>query len=383
MNWIESCSAPSALRPIDLRANPAHPVAVMSIDNASSPAPSPASTPAGLAANANQRRMQAGRLALGLGILVFAAKLAAYFVTGSTAVLADAMESTINIVSAGMLLLALSMAARPPDSSHPYGHGKVEFISAGIEGAAIAFAAFVIIAEGIRELIAGPQLHDLDFGLALLAGSSIVNAGLGMHLSRVGRETDSAALVADGRHVLADVWTSVGVIGGLAVVAATGWVWADPLIAIAVGAHVALEGLHLLQDAVGGLMDEADEGLIDQSVIRLETNRADSWIDLHEFRSWRSGALRHFDLHLMVPRYFDVEQIHAIHDKIEKVLLADKGQGDVVVHFDPCEPRACGRCAIPDCPVRESAFAERSPFSLARATRTDSEIRQDAKNQGP
>ena len=340
-------------------------------------------TPAGQQTElANQRRMQAGKLALALGILVFVAKLVAYFLTGSTAVLADAMESTINIVSAGMLLFALSLAARPPDSSHPYGHGKVEFISAGIEGAAVAFAAFVIIAEGIRELVAGPKLHDLDVGLALLAASAAVNGGLGVHLSRVGKETDSAALVADGRHVLADEWTSVGVIAGLAIVAATGWVWADPLIAIAVGVHVALEALHLLQDAIGGLMDEADEGLIHRSTIRLEEARADAWIDLHEFRSWRSGAVRHFDLHLMVPRYFDVVQVHAIHDAIERVLLAGQEQGDVVVHFDPCEPRACERCAMTDCPVREAAFIERTPFSVAYATRTDLDLRQNARNPG-
>ncbi len=328
-------------------------------------------------AQANRRRMQAGRLALGLGILVFSAKLGAYFLTGSTAVLADAMESTINIVSAGMLVFALSLAARPPDSSHPYGHGKVEFISAGIEGAAVAFAALVIIAEGIRELFAGAQLHDLDLGLALLAASALVNGGLGMHLSRVGKETDSAALVADGRHVLADVWTSVGVIAGLAVVAATGWTWADPLIAIAVGIHVALEALHLLQDAIGGLMDEADEDLIVQSAIQLQAERADSWIDLHEFRSWRSGAIRHFDLHLMVPRYFDVIQIHTIHDAVEDVLLAGKEHGDVVVHFDPCDPRVCGRCAMAECPIREAPFVKRPPFSLARATRTDFDARED------
>ncbi|MFK7898743.1 MAG: cation diffusion facilitator family transporter [Myxococcota bacterium] len=323
------------------------------------------------------RRMQAGRLALGLGILVFAAKLTAYFLTGSTAVLADAMESTINIVSAGMLVFALSLAARPPDSSHPYGHGKVEFISAGIEGAAVAFAAFVIIAEGVRELIEGPKLHDLDLGLALLAASAVVNGGLGVHLSRVGRETDSPALIADGRHVLADVWTSIGVIAGLAVVAVTGWTWADPLIAIGVGIHVALEALHLLGEAFGGLMDEADEDLIAESAARLESARDDSWIDLHEFRSWRSGARRHFDLHLMVPRFFDVTQVHTIHDAIEDVLLEDGDQGDVVVHFDPCEPHACLRCAMSDCAVRETPFERRPPFDRDRVTRRDFDARID------
>ncbi|MEZ4292982.1 MAG: cation diffusion facilitator family transporter [Myxococcota bacterium] len=146
-----------------------------------------------------QDRMRAGRLALVVGVLIFAAKLAAFLTTHSTAVLADAMESTINIVAAALLVYALSLASRPPDPGHPYGHGKIEFLSAGIEGAAIAFAALVIVAEGIRDLIAGPEIRSLDVGLALLVASTVANAALGFHLVRVGRRADSAALEADGR----------------------------------------------------------------------------------------------------------------------------------------------------------------------------------------
>lgn len=317
-------------------------------------------------------RMRAGRLALIVGILIFAAKLSAYLLTESTAVFADAMESTINIVSAAMLVYALSLAARPPDLDHPYGHGKAEFLSAGIEGAAIAFAALLIVAEGIRELIAGPSLHNLDVGLGLLLASTLGNALLGRHLVRVGNQVGSTALVADGRHVLADVWTSVGVVGGLIVVALTGWVWADPLIAIVVGIHVAAEGYRLLRDSFGGLMDQAEPGVNDSTAQALEAVRRDAWIDLHGLRSWRSGARRHFDLHLTVPRFFDVEQIHAIHDEIESALLdGDPHGGDVVVHFDPCDPNDCSECSMPDCRVRGTTFLVRPAFSGERAVRTD------------
>jgi cation diffusion facilitator family transporter len=323
-------------------------------------------------------RMRAGRRALFVGILIFVAKFGAYALTGSTAVFADAMESTINIVSAGILVLALSIAARPPDSSHPYGHGKVEFVSAGIEGAAIGFAALVILVQSIRELLEGPELQRLDLGLALLGASAIANAALGFHLTRVGRRTRSDALVADGRHVLADVWTSVGVIGGLIIVVLTGWMWADPLIAIAVAINVAFEGYRLLHHALGGLMDEADGSLIESTTTILEQARKAPWIDLHGLRSWRSGARRHFDLHLTVPRYFDVGQVHAIHDRVEAALLGeDEHGGDVVVHFDPCDESECHHCAMSDCPIRSHAFAHSHPFTPDRAVLPDSALQAE------
>lgn len=323
-------------------------------------------------------RMRAGRLAIFFGILIFAGKFVAYTLTGSTAVFADAMESTLNIVSAGMLVLALSIAARPPDPSHPYGHGKVEFLSAGIEGAAIAFAALLIFVQGVRELIQGPELQRLDVGLAVLAVSAIANAGLGVHLTRVGRETSSYALVADGRHVLADVWTSVGVIGGLIIVSLTGWIWADPLIAIAVAINVAWEGYRLLNDSMSGLMDEADESLIESTTSLLEEARQPPWIDLHELRSWRSGARRHIDLHLTVPRFFDVDQIHAIHDDVEAALFDDDQHGgDVVVHFDPCDESECHHCTMSDCTVRSHAWVRSESFTPERAVRPDSALHSD------
>jgi cation diffusion facilitator family transporter len=317
-------------------------------------------------------RLRAGRLALALGVLIFAGKLGAYFLTGSSAVFADAMESTVNIVAAAMLWLALAIAARPPDPSHPYGHGKVEFVSAGIEGAAICFAALVILAKGVQELIVGPEIQRLDVGLALLAVSGAVNAALGLHLTRVGTQTQSDALVADGRHVLTDVWTSAGVIGGLVVVAISGWVWADPLIAIAVAIHVAFEGVRLIQESIGGLMDEADEELIAATTAVLEREREPSWIDLHGLRCRRSGARPHFDMHMTVPRYFDVESLHAIHDRVEAALIEEDGHGgDVVIHFDPCHDDDCPSCAMPDCPIRKQPRREVEEFTPEHAILPD------------
>jgi len=320
-----------------------------------------------------RRRMRAGKTALVAGVCIFAAKFVAYLLTGSSAIFADAMESTVNVVAAGMLVFALSVSGRPPDEGHPYGHGKAEFLSAAIEGAAIAFAALVIITESIRELIAGPAVQRLDVGIAVLAASTLANAVLGVYLVRVGRSVESAALSADGRHVLTDVWTSAGVIVALFVVHWTGWLWADPLVAIAVAINVAWEGHQLIQEALAGLMDEADPEVLDEVASRLESARSASWIDLHGLRSWKSGARRHVDLHLTVPRYLDVDEIHAIHDRVEAALLGDT-PGDVVVHFDPCVPSLCRSCGVEACPIRSAARTRHFPFTVERAVRTDEQL---------
>jgi cation diffusion facilitator family transporter len=325
-----------------------------------------------VAAGIQSDRLRAGRLSLLVGIAIFIGKFTAYAMTGSTAVFADALESTVNIVSAGMLLFALALAAKPPDRDHPYGHGRIEFLSASIEGAAITVAALLIVSEGVRELIQGPKLANVDTGLVVLGVCAAANATLGRYLVRVGHETDSIALIGDGRHIMSDVWTSVGVIGGLLFVRVTGFVWADPLVAIAVAIYVAREGAQLLRSSIGGLMDQADVEILDSVVESLERHRAPAWIDAHSLRSWRSGARRHFDLHLTVPRYFDVEQVHGIHDEIESLLLSeDPHGGDAVIHFDPCEPSLCVNCKMAACDVRDEAFQAPAPFTTDRLTRPD------------
>jgi len=317
-------------------------------------------------------RLRAGRLALAVGIAVFAGKLLAYALTGSNAIFADAMESTVNVVAAGMLLFALNLAAKPPDRDHPYGHGRVEFLSAALEGTAITVAALLIMASSVRDLLAGPKVQNLDLGVALTIAFTLVNLLLGRHLVRVGVRTHSMALVADGRHIMTDVWTSAGVVAGLGVVRLTGWVWADPLVAIVLAVNVVREGWVLLRSAVNGLMDQADHETLDEVIRVLEAERGESLIDAHGLRSWRSGARRHVDLHVAVPRYFDVERIHRIHDAIETALFLGESQpGDVVVHFDPCDGSLCRSCRMSECPIREAVFEEALVFDRERLTRED------------
>ena len=318
-----------------------------------------------------RERLRAGWASAAVGTIVFSAKLAAWLVTGSTAVFADAMESVVNVVAAALLLVSLYVASRPADESHPYGHGKIEYFSAGIEGALIAVAAVLIGVESVRALISGATLQRVGLGLGLVVAASVANALLGFYLLRTGRRTRSAALVADAKHVLADVWTSAGVIVGMAAVWATGWARLDPLVALAVAAHVLREGWSLTKDAAAGLMDAADEDLLERLAQSLCKDREPGWIDVHGLRAWRSGADVHADLHLVVPRFYDADQLHGIHDAVERALGEDVLAGDVVVHFDPCRPPYCKGCVMEDCPVRSSAFESRLPLDRRQAVRDD------------
>lgn len=317
-------------------------------------------------------RRRAAWISLVVGSAIFLGKIATWQLTGSVAVLSDALESTVNIAAAGMLVFSMLVASRPADRDHPYGHGKVEFLSAGIEGAMIVVAAVLIAIEAIGQLIKGGAPHNLGFGLVALGALSLGNAALGFYLLRTGRAAHSMALIADGKHVIADVWTSAGVLVGLGLVAVTGVAWLDPVVALLVAANIVREGFRVARSAVRGLMDEADPVLLGALAAALSRERPPEWIDVHGLRAWRSGATVHTDMHLVVPRYYDAERLHEISEIVEARLLAGLSEpGEVVAHFDPCGPVHCASCEVAACPVRGAAFKERNVLSVARATRTD------------
>lgn len=246
--------------------------------------------------------LRAGLMSLGVGALILGVKLAAWLATGSSALLADALESIVNVVAAGMVAFTVMVAARPADDDHPYGHGKAEFLSAASEGALILLAATLIVAESVRKLIVGVELERTGAGVLLAALGAVANLGLGLYLLRTGRAVGSEALEADGRHVLTDVRTTAGSIAALLGVQLTGWLWLDPLVALAVAVNIVLTGWQVVRRALAGLLDEADFELLAEVGKRLERERRPDWIDIHELRTRRSGRFRHIDLHLVAPR---------------------------------------------------------------------------------
>lgn len=286
--------------------------------------------------NHSRRRRAAALLSLGVGVAMLGGKWLAYWLTGSHAILSDAMESVVHIGATGFAFASIVLNARPPDPKYPYGYGKITYVSAGFEGGMIAVAALAIVYEAVKGLILGEPLTRLDLGLAIILAASVANFALGLFLVRQGRRTRSLILEADGRHVLTDSYTSFGVVAGVALVRLTGWTWIDGAVAILVALNILWTGYRLLSEAVFGLMDRADPALLDRIVSVLQASRQPGWIDLHHLRAWQAGDRTFVDFHLIVPETWTVGQVHEANDLCLAALRAGLGGiTELIVHFDP------------------------------------------------
>jgi len=291
-------------------------------------------------------RILAVSLSLIVGILLMAAKFYIYRITQSTAILSDALESIINVVASTFALGSILLAAVPPDANHPYGHGKIEYFSAGFEGALIMLAAVGIFKTGWPRIFEPSPLPNLSEGLWLLLGASLVNLVLGAGLIQTGRKTRSLTLVADGKHILTDVYTSAGVILGLFLVTLTGWFWMDGAVACLVGLNILYTGSILIYQSFSGLMNATDPKLLQEICTILDQNRKESWIDIHQLRAWTSGNLIHIDFHLILPRSFSLEAAHSEAKSLEDILVTHfNGYASVLIHQDPCIEQDCPVCA--------------------------------------
>lgn len=297
---------------------------------------------------------------LGTSLTLTACKAFAWWITHSAAILSDALESIVNILSSAFVLYAIWLANKPRDADHPYGHGKVEFFSAGFEGALILFAALAILGVGVARLF-DPQLPEsMELGAALQAGISVVTFALGQLIITAGKRHSSPSLVADGIHIRSDAITSFGVLLGLLGVMATGWAWLDPVFALIVGVWLAFSGVHVMREAVAGLMDEADPALLGQIAAELEQAREPGWIAPHHAKVHRLGRSFHLDLHMVFPRYWSLEQAHDASEEMEAALRARFGEeAELMLHMESCTPRSCYYCDVTDCPVRAAAFTQR------------------------
>jgi len=317
-------------------------------------------------------RLRAGLVSLVVGSALLAVKYLAYLLTGSAAVLSDALESIINVVAALFALGSLVFAGRPADHGHPYGHGKIEFFSAVFEGGLIAFAAVAIGWYAIADLVRGPRVEPVESGMLLTLGAGLVNAALGWYLVSTGRRAQSLILVADGQHVLADFWSSAGVVVGLVLVRVTGLTWLDPAVALLLGANLAYTGFRLVRRAAGGLLDEEDTALLERLVAAFDETRAAGIIRIHRLRAIRAGRFTHVDAHLIVPEYWTVEQAHEATDAFERrVIQTCALQGEIVFHTDPCRRVLCPACDVTGCPIRRSPFVARPPLTVDEARLTD------------
>jgi cation diffusion facilitator family transporter len=284
------------------------------------------------------RQSSAARLAAGsvaVAVAVLALKAVAWWVTGSVALYADALESIVNVAAALAALLAVRLSALPADANHPYGHSKAEYFSAVLEGALIIVAALLILHEAWGAFQAPRAPEQAGIGLAVAAVASGINAAWALFLGRRGKALRSPALMADARHLWADVVTSVGVLVGVGLVTLTGLLWLDPLLAALTAVNIIFSGWRLLRESVGGLMDEAVPPATMERIRRIVAEQASGAIEAHDLRSRHAGRHTFLEFHLVVPGDMRVSESHEICDRIEAALKAELEDAIITIHVEP------------------------------------------------
>lgn len=261
-------------------------------------------------------------LSLATGLVMLVAKWIAYVMTGSSVIFSDAAESVVHVVAVWFAWYALRVGAKPPDEDHPYGHDKVSFMSAGVEGGLICIAAIVIIVSATEKLMVGVSLQKLDIGMSITAGAALVNLALGWYLISTGKKNKVLVVEANGRHVMTDVWTSAGAVAGLFIAQLTGMLWLDPAIAILFGANIIYEGGKLMSISVKGLMDTSDPELLQRVQLVLTDFCFDHNCSYHRLRLRSSGNMVHVDYHLILPDEMTMHEAHSLATSCEELIRA-------------------------------------------------------------
>ncbi|MGZ3690091.1 MAG: cation diffusion facilitator family transporter [Pseudobdellovibrio sp.] len=304
-----------------------------------------------------------------ISVVVLALKAQAYYSTYSLAVMSDALETVVNVITALVALFAVKIAAEPADDDHPYGHGKLEYFSASFEGGLILFAALAIIFESAKSFFSVNEKLNVLNGNTYLIIATVVNLATGMYLTRYGANKNSEALKASGQHILSDVYTTVGVLVGLVLVKMTGIAWIDSLVGLLVGLILVYEAYKILRTTSGALLDAVDLESVDLLAEVFNRKRASGIIDIHHLRIIRSGNFHHIDAHVVVPEYFDVATVHGLTHNFELEVVKDyKYDGEIAFHIDPCKRSFCKQCELAHCEIRKVPFEKIKETSRASLT---------------
>ncbi len=284
-------------------------------------------------------RTRAAWLSLTIGFGMLGLKMGAYLVTGSATILSDALESVVHVAATGFMFVFFQWSNQPPDEDHPYGHGRASTLAVGFEGGMVFVAALAIAWAAIQGLVQNRPPEELGWGLAMIGAAAVINLGLGLHLIATGKRTRSPVLIADGQHVLSDVWTSAGVlvgVGTMYVVPDPRWkVLIDAGVAFALALFVAWTAWTLIREAIAALMDQTDLPLLTRIVEAIAEVRDPEWIDVHLLRARVSGDHLYVDFHLTVPAHWTILHAHDSIDRLEKHILARLDRpGAVLIHLD-------------------------------------------------
>ncbi|GIV30423.1 MAG: cation transporter [Bacteroidia bacterium] len=316
--------------------------------------------------NKDRKKILFQSIALLAGIVIAGIKFYGYWITHSNAILSDALESLINISTGAIALYTIWWGMQPRDKQHPYGHGKAEYLSVGIEGTLIIIAGIYAAYRGLNGLLGHKTpVENIPEGIGLTLFGAIINLLLAWLLVSNGKKLNSPAMEADGKHLLSDVLTSLPLFIGLGFMYFTGLQWPDDVLALLIGGVLVREGILLIRKFLKGVLDEADFNTLQEIIQILTDHRKDQWIDLHNLRVIRYGSYLHIDAHLSLPRYFDLQKTHEEMKEVEEILNKhfDK-RVEIFIHPDPCVDEQCSICQVHGCPIRTAAFKQKVHWDL-------------------
>ncbi len=307
--------------------------------------------------NQNKRKQRLILLSFVASVLLTGLKFFAYYLTSSNAILSDALESIINVIASGFAFYSIYLSSQPKDRNHPYGHGKIEFFSAGFEGALIVIASLFIIYEAVKRIMSPAPIENLAQGSFFILVTILVNTFIGYKLVREGEKSSSLALTADGRHLISDSISSLVLILSVGLIMLTGYQWIDSFASLLFGVFLIYNGGQLVRKSVAGLMDATDDVLLEKVVNTINENKQEHWVDLHNLRVQQYGSDLHIDCHLTLPYYWELQKAHEAIHFFENILKqGHSGETEIFVHADPCLPQCCHFCRLSSCPVRQYPF---------------------------
>ena len=315
---------------------------------------------------ANRTKIRTMKFVLVSSIALMVLKFWAYFITDSNAILTDAIESIVNVIAGSFALYGVYYAAQPKDENHPYGHGKIEFLSAGFEGGMIALAGIAMFFKGIAAFFAKEEVHEAGTGAILSAIAGIINYFLGKLLLKRGRKMNSDLMIAEGHHLISDTLSSIGLVLGLLLIYISGLNWIDYLVTLIFGLVISYSGFKLIYSSISNLLDKADKEKMEKIIELLTKNRREEWIDVHNLRVLKYGAHLHIDSHITLPYYFSLEESHNEVDQLQKMMENEfEHEIEFFIHADPCIPHiSCEICQMKNCPKREKVQIKKVEWNL-------------------
>jgi len=300
-----------------------------------------------------------------ISVALLLTKMVAYYLTGSIAILTDALESIVNVVAGFFGLFSLYLSSKPRDADHPYGHGKIEFVSAAVEGSMIFVAGVLIIFEAVKNLINPSSIQQLDTGIILISVTALINYIMGMVCVKTGERNNSLPLISSGKHLQSDTYSTLGILVGLILIYFTNITWLDSAVAILFSFIIIYTGYKIIRASLAGIMDETDKALLVKMVKVLNENRKENWVDLHNLRIIKYGSTLHLDCHLTVPWYLNVHEAHKEIDALAELVRKNFGESlELFVHSDGCLDFSCKICEKKECNVRKHHFEKKIDWSV-------------------